>query len=167
MARKGGFSHSYDAGAMRRFTADAEAVAAVGTALSEGALIAIEQTIDALADTLSTEHGIHPAVARLFVAQRAAEATDFLRWVKAGEARGDGMPVRGLMDAMGYSSPTSISRMVPTIDHVGAVRARVDASGAPETIEDDRGYSLTLYPRDTAAETIEQARKRGLLTDDS
>ncbi|AUG29388.1 hypothetical protein HMPREF1529_02111 [Microbacterium sp. oral taxon 186 str. F0373] len=166
MARRGGFSHNYDAAAMLRFTADAEAVARVGAALSEGVLLAIEQTIDVLAEDLATEHGIHHAVARLYVAQRAAEATDFLRWVKAGEARGEGMPVRGLMDAMGYSSPTSISRMVPTIDHVGAVRARVDATGTPQAIEDDRGYTLTLHPRSTAAETIEQARKRGLLRDD-
>lgn len=166
MARRGGFSHSYDAAAMQRFKSDDAAVAHLGEEISGEVLIALEQTIERLAAKLTTEYGIHPSVARLLVAQRTNEASDFLRWVKAGEARGDGVPVRGLMDAMGYSSPTSISRMIPVIDHVGTLRARVDASGAPETIEDDRGYTLTLTPRANAAEAVEQARKRGLLSDD-
>lgn len=162
MARKGGFSHSYDASAMHRFKADPHAVAEVGETISNQVLIALEETIDRIAEKLSAEHGIHTAAARLLVAQRAAEATDFLRWVKAGEARGEGMPVRALQDAMGYSSPTSISRMVPYLDHVVTARARVESTGTAENVDDDRGYTLALTPRGGASETVEQARKRGL-----
>ena len=166
MARRGGFSHTYDAASMIRFKSDAEAVGQVAHEISDRILGTVEATIAELAATIAAEHGIHEDVARLLVAQRASEAVDFLRWVKAGEARAAGMPVRALMDAMDYSSPTSISRMIPELDHVSALRARVDATGTPATVDDDRGFTITLTPRDGASQTVEQARKLGLLPED-
>lgn len=166
MGRKGGFSHNYDAAAMFRFKADENATAELGAVVSAQILEEVDQTITRLAADIAAEHGIHEDVARLFVAQRAHEAVDFLRWVKAGEARGAGVPVRGLMDAMGYSSPTSISRMVPTLDHVVAARARVDASGETEDILDDRGYTITLTPRQDGTDTVSEARRRGIIADE-
>lgn len=165
MGRRGGFAHNYDAAATRRFLDDGAAVDELGADIS-AALTLIEATIDRLADDLVTSHGLHADVARLLVTQRTADSVDFLRWVKAGEARAAGVPIRGLMDALGYASPTSISRQVAAIDHVATVRTRVDATGEPEDVFDDRGYTLALHPRHNAKETVAQARKRGWLPAD-
>lgn len=164
MGRRGGFSHSYDATATYGLLADPEAVAALGDEIS-ASLAFIDATIDRIAQDLITSHGLNGDVARLLVAQRTADAVDFLRWVKAGEARAAGIPVPGLMHAMGYSSPTSISRRVAELDHVVAVRAHVDATGAEELVADDRGYTLTLRPREDGVDTVTEARKRGILAD--
>lgn len=163
MAKRGGFSHNYDAAAMYRFKANQDAMTDVSDAISAQVIETVEATIDALAADIAAQHGIHPDVARLFITQRACDGLDYLRTVKAGEARGAGVPVRGLMDAMGYSSPTSISRMTGTLDEIAATRAQVDATGQTTTLTSELGYTVTLSPRDDAAATVEQARKRGLL----
>lgn len=168
MGRRGGFAHNYDASVLRRLAADEQVMATIHEQVSNQILTAVADGIERIGGEIAEAHGLHPDVARLMVAQMTTEAVDFFRWIQAGEARSAGVPGRGLMDAMGYSSPTSITRMIPTLDYVASIRAQVDATGEPAAIHDDRGYDAVLYPRAAGAgesEAVVQARKRGWLPD--
>lgn len=164
MAHRGRFATSYEAATTQRFLENEEAVTVLNEQVCD-ALATIDTVVSSIAATLTEEHNLDGDVARLLVAQRLSEATDFLRWVKAGEARAAGIPVRGLMDAMGFAAPTSISRRVTEIDYVAAVRAHVDASGAPDMVADDRGYRITLTPRQDGVDTVSEARRRRIIAD--
>lgn len=162
MGRRGGFSHTYDPTVLRRLQAHPTIPSELQRSVNDRILGVVADAVEQLGAELSDEHGLNAEVAELLLTRMAADAVDFLRWVKAGEARGAGVPARGLMDALNYSSPTSITRMVPVLDHVAAMRAQADATREPVTIHDDRGYHLVLEPSDDDT-SVNVARKRGWL----
>lgn len=161
MGRKGGFAHSYDDKPVRRMQADPVLSRPVRDIL----LARLAVVVDEIAQQLADEHGMQPDVARLLAAQYAADGTEFLRWVRAGEARAAGIPARGLQDAMGYSSPTSVTRMLPFIDAVAAVQARANETGKAESVADEHGHRISVHPRAKGVSLIE-AKRRGWTEDD-
>lgn len=155
MGRKGRFRTSYDANPIQRLLSDNAHI----DALHQAATSALEQAVHQVADEVSEEHGVATAEARLLVSQLMFEDADFLRWVKAGQARTTGIPGRGIAAAMGYSSMTSITRMIATIDMVAEAQARVNTTGTPERVDSEEGSSVLLTPNGGADEA--EAARRG------
>jgi|GEM_PF-5276192 len=160
MGRRGGFAHSYDPAAMRALM-DA-AAGDTDAWVNERVLPQVRADAAEFAAELAATHGVPSDVVELWLAQRVSEATDFSRWVAAARTRGRGNPVRALLDAMGFSSPTSVSRMVPTLDYVASLYAVAEASGEPQKVVDDRGFEITITPTGDS-EAVEVGRKRGWL----
>lgn len=157
MARRGRFAHGYDAAPVERVMNDPDII----DALRERAAERLAGLSDLLGDELVAHHGLGPAESRLMAAQLLHDASDFVRWVKAGQARAMGLPVRGLVDAMGYSSPTSITRMVDTIDTVAGIQAEANTGDVARPVEDERGHRVMLLPND--GYTLDEAYRRGWL----
>lgn len=157
MGRKGRFAHAYDDAPVHRLQADEGATAELRSHIAQR----LAGFVSAAAEDVAAEHGIQADVALLLVAQQVYDAADFVRWAAAGQARAASIPIRGLMDAMGYSSPTSITRMVPLIDQVAGAQAIANQTGEPVSVSDENGFTLTLQPG--GGLDIETARRRGYL----
>lgn len=166
MGQRGGFTHTYNEVPVHRLISSQENNGRLQQRISREVLDSLDVIIHSIAEDVATEYGIVPAAAQLIVAQRVSEATSFLRTVYAGEARAVGLPGRALQDAMGYSSPTSVTRMIPELDHIAGVRARVEQTSTPEPIFDDRGYDIVLHPTGNI-ESVHQARLRGWMPTES
>lgn len=158
MARRGRFKHDYDDAPVRRIQSNPDAEASIRLELASR----LTALLDELAGDVAATFDVHPDVARLMVAQYAHDATNFARWVAAGRARAGRIATRGLVDAMGFKSPTSITRMVPFIDQVAAVQAHVNDTGTPLPVTLDV-HTMVIHPNGGMG--VEEARKRGYVTD--
>lgn len=112
------------------------------------ALDAALTAVDSIALEVSAATGATRESVVMLLTQMLIDGATSARWVKAGSARATGVPVTGMLDALGMSSssPTSITRMAAEIDAAAEAQQLADQRGEPVTVRTDDGTLLRIQP---------------------
>lgn len=134
---------SYDPRPLIKISNDVPALDKIRNRIALEAMSALKDANMAILQDISQEHGLSFEDAALVVARLTAEATDFLRWVRAGELRAADAPIRAIVAGLGYSSNTSVQRQLGTESAPGQIRRaeaasrKAAATGEPQDVVDD------------------------------